>query len=590
MLDSFIAHPWVQSFKEEFTARVEIDYTFVDPKRLARWDLVKWSEFTGDMWVVPLISLSLYIFMLIFQGRIRKVFGGFRPKFVALWNISLSIFSLVGAIVTITSLLTGPSGILNKGWHESVCGEPQYGFGFTGLFVFLFVYSKLFELFDTYWQFVGDRNVSCLHWYHHITVVLFCWHSYSVRTSIGLWFIAMNYATHALMYHYFFFSQVGGWFYEKLQRYKIIITILQTLQMFVGMIVSVYAFAMYHQGCKANRLNAVFGALMYTTYFVLFMQQIIRKNFPVRPPVEIFDVEKLHYKMAPDATPLRSWTLRDIDMPKVIYFTIIHSGAFYGLHLLYNGYVGWKTMLLAVIFHHIGGLGVTAGLHRLWTHRSYDVTFPLELFLAFCATVANQGSIWHWSRDHVVHHKYSESVADPHDARRGFFFAHIGWLLVKKQPEVALAGKQFQYPWLRKNRMLMQQHKFYFPLAILCCFMLPTYIATYWDDFDGGLYVAGFLRYAFTLHCTWCVNSFAHLHGDRPYDKSINPAENLMVSILAMGEGWHNYHHTYPRDYSTSEFGISKQWNPTRLFIDCCAKFGLAYNLNKHKFKKEHDE
>jgi len=590
MLESILSQPWVQAFKEEFNWRYEFDYSIVDPKRLARFDLVKWADKTKDLWIVPLISLCLYMTMLIFQGRIRKVFGSWRPSFLALWNISLSIFSLVGACVTITTLLVGPSGVLNKGWHESVCGAPQYGFGFTGLFVFLFVYSKLVELFDTYWQFVGDRNVTCLHFYHHITVVLFCWHSYSVHTSIGLWFVAMNYATHALMYQYFFASQIGGWLYDKLQRYKIIITALQTLQMFVGMVVSVYAFLMFHSGCQANRLNAVFGALMYTTYFVLFMQKMIREYYPVKAPVELFDVTKLHYKMAPEDTPLRSWTLRDLDVPKIIYFTIVHAGAFYGISLIYQGYVGWKTIALAVLFHQIGGLGITAGCHRLWTHRSYDVTYPLEAFLCFCATVANQGSIWHWSRDHVVHHKYSESVADPHDARRGFFFAHIGWLLVKKQPEVALAGKQFQYTWLTKNRMIMRQHRFYFPLAILCCFILPTYIATYWDDFDGGLYVAGFLRCAFTLHCTWCVNSFAHLHGDKPYDPSINPAENLMVSILAMGEGWHNYHHTYPRDYATSEFGISKQWNPTKLFIDFCAKFGLSYNLNKHQFKKEHIE
>ena len=100
----------------------------------------------------------------------------------------------------------------------------------------------------------------------------------------------------------------------------------------------------------------------------------------------------------------------------------------------------------------------------------------LEIFLLFCSTIANQGSVYHWCRDHIVHHKFSESVADPHDARRGFFFSHMGWLLVKKQPEVALAGKQFKLTWLKKNPYLMFQHGNYPVLIMICCFMMPYFV------------------------------------------------------------------------------------------------------------------
>jgi len=303
--------------------------------------------------------------------------------------------------------------------------------------------------------------------------------------------------------------------------------------------------------------------------------------------VKVFDIKKLHFKMAPNETPIRQWRFRNLDWRKIIYIAIVHAGALWGLNLLLSGRVNYRSILLGIMLYFIGGLGITAGAHRLWTHQSYKATLPLEIFLAFCNSVANQGSIFHWSRDHVVHHKYSESIADPHDARRGFFFSHIGWLFLYKEPEVILAGKALRFSWLKKSAIVMIQHKFYTPIAIACCFVLPAWISShFWNDFEGGLYFAGFLKYVWTLHCTWCVNSVAHLYGNRPYDKEINPRESLFTSILSMGEGWHNYHHTYPRDYATSEFGISKRFNPTKAFIDACAFLGLAYDLRKEHHKK----
>lgn len=58
----------------------------------------------------------------------------------------------------------------------------------------------------------------------------------------------------------------------------------------------------------------------------------------------------------------------------------------------------------------------------------------------------------------------------------------------------------------------------------------------------------------------------------------INPAENLGVAVMALGEGWHNYHHTFPWDYKTSELG-QYSVNFTAAFIDFMAKIGWAYDL-----------
>lgn len=95
----------------------------------------------------------------------------------------------------------------------------------------------------------------------------------------------------------------------------------------------------------------------------------------------------------------------------------------------------WQTLLEAFILWPISVLGITAGYHRLWSHRAYKANFAYRVLLMIMTCVTNQGSIYHWVRDHRVHHKYSETDADPHNVTRGFFFAHMGWLTIKKHPK-----------------------------------------------------------------------------------------------------------------------------------------------------------
>lgn len=88
----------------------------------------------------------------------------------------------------------------------------------------------------------------------------------------------------------------------------------------------------------------------------------------------------------------------------------------------------------------IGGLGVTGGAHRLWSHRSYKATTPMRIILMLCFSLSGQNTLYDWVRDHRVHHKFSETDADPHNSNRGFFFAHVGWLMMHKHPEVIKKG------------------------------------------------------------------------------------------------------------------------------------------------------
>ena len=265
----------------------------------------------------------------------------------------------------------------------------------------------------------------------------------------------------------------------------------------------------------------------------------------------------------------------------LVYLSLVHLGAVYGLYLLPSSHV--YSLIFYFWLFIVSGLGITAGAHRLWSHRSYDATFTYRFLLMLMNSIANQGSIYHWVRDHRTHHKFSETEADPHNAKRGFFFAHVGWLLVKKDQKVIEAGKKIPMYDLENDFAVMFQKKLNPFLPLFMCFVFPVLVSYHgWgEDIKHGFFVTGCLRYVMVLHFTWLVNSAAHLYGSKPYDPNINPSENQYVSYVALGEGWHNWHHKFPHDYAASELGILNQFNLTKAFIDTCAFLGFVSNRKR---------
>ncbi|XP_053613158.1 acyl-CoA Delta-9 desaturase-like isoform X2 [Plodia interpunctella] len=227
----------------------------------------------------------------------------------------------------------------------------------------------------------------------------------------------------------------------------------------------------------------------------------------------------------------------------------------------------------------IAGFGVTAGAHRYWCHRSYKAKWPLQIILLICYSVAGQNTIYNWVRDHRVHHKFSETSADPHDARRGFFFSHVGWLMMKKHPDVLKEGAKVDMSDILNDPFVHFHTKYFNLFKMIWCFLLPTVVpvAAWNESWDLAILSQPLLRYMFSLNFTWSVNSFAHLWGNKPYDRNIMPVENWGVSIVAMGEGWHNYHHTFPWDYKAAELAYSL--NLTTLVLDMFASIGWVYDL-----------
>ncbi|GAB1868575.1 (11Z)-hexadec-11-enoyl-CoA conjugase-like [Camponotus japonicus] len=262
---------------------------------------------------------------------------------------------------------------------------------------------------------------------------------------------------------------------------------------------------------------------------------------------------------------------------RIFILTYFHLASIYGLYLGFFHAKLW-TIIWSCGLYIVAILGTVAGSHRLWSHRSYKAKWPMRFILTIFQTIAFQGPIYTWVRDHRVHHKFMDTDADPHNARRGLFFSHVGWLLIRKHPEVVNKGAMIDCSDLEQDPFVVFQRKWYAYLAILCCFVVPTLIpCLVWNETASCAWHLIICALCLSQNGTFSVNSVAHKWGTKPYDKSISPVNNVGISAITFGEGWHNYHHIFPRDYKTAELKYLLDF--ATVFIDFFAYLGLAYDL-----------
>jgi len=244
----------------------------------------------------------------------------------------------------------------------------------------------------------------------------------------------------------------------------------------------------------------------------------------------------------------------------------------------WNERIKWTVAVLLAYFF-TGTMGITAGVHRLWAHRTYKANFFVRLFFALMNTISNQSSILAWSVDHRVHHQYVDTEADPHNINEGFWHAHMLWLFRPRSDAYVQARKRIDTTDLLADPIVYYQDKYYFFLGPFCCYILPAIIGWYFTNrFWMSFLVFGNLRWVITLHATWTVNSVAHMYGTRPYKPEILPTENGWVSFFSGGEGWHNWHHAFPWDYRATADCLFGRWNAARLYIDFFALFGWVWD------------
>ena len=234
-----------------------------------------------------------------------------------------------------------------------------------------------------------------------------------------------------------------------------------------------------------------------------------------------------------------------------------------------------KTVALAFIMYVFSGISITAGYHRLYAHKAYDAHWSVRAFFAFFGAGAVQGSIKWWGHSHRVHHRYTDTNRDPYDARQGFWYSHMGWMLTKANPKNRARADISD---LTADPIVVFQHRHYLVLMLLAGVIVPGIIAGLgWGDWMGGFMFAGIIKYLVIQQATFCVNSLAHWIGVQPFDDRRTPRDHALTALVTFGEGYHNFHHEFPSDYRNALRWY--QYDPTKMTIWALSKLGLAWNL-----------
>ena len=263
---------------------------------------------------------------------------------------------------------------------------------------------------------------------------------------------------------------------------------------------------------------------------------------------------------------------------KLIFFHII---AIISLFLIKK--INIKTIIFQCFIYYLCMISITGGYHRLWTHKSYKASNILQIFYMLFGTAATQKSVFWWAKAHRSHHRNEEKSGDPYNINKGLFYAHIGWLLDGCDEETINEINKTNIDDLLKNKLLFFQEKNYVLIWLIILIILIIIPVLFWKENIRNSIFSNFIRIVLVLHSTYCVNSLAHYIGDKKFNKDLEASDNLFVSILTMGEGWHNYHHSYPKDYRSSEKG---KYNPTTSFIDFTKKMNLSSDHFIKKNKK----
>jgi len=251
-------------------------HTWADYLYPSRWEVAYMGEtyvyVCRQWWWVSYVASSCYLLGLWIGSSFMTNRKPYDMKVtLACWNLFLTIFSFIGMIRTVPHLLL----LLHEfGFRYTVCrsARASYGNGPSGLWVALFIFSKYFELLDTAFLVARKRKVSFLHWYHHCSVLLYCWHAYVWEMPTGIYFVTMNYSVHAIMYFYYFLAATR----PRPPAWGLLVTVLQLAQMAVGIMITLLHLNILVYGTVQNcdghipNLTAALG--MYASYFILFAQ------------------------------------------------------------------------------------------------------------------------------------------------------------------------------------------------------------------------------------------------------------------------------------------------------------------------------
>ena len=241
---------------------------------------------------------------------------------------------------------------------------------------------------------------------------------------------------------------------------------------------------------------------------------------------------------------------------------------------LINYTLSWPLAISTFILIIGSGFSITAGYHRLYSHRTYKTRKPIEWVLLFFGTLGAQGSVIRWCHDHRRHHQLLDTEHDPYETPKGFWHSHILWIFKEGVPIDDKYVKD-----LKKDSLLVFQDRYYGILVLLTNVLAVAAVAWITGDVIGAFVIAFLLRLFINHHTTWFINSLAHMWGAKPYSTEHSAVNNFFLAFLTYGEGYHNFHHTFASDYRN---GIRwYQFDPTKYLIWTLSKLGLASGLKR---------
>ncbi len=267
--------------------------------------------------------------------------------------------------------------------------------------------------------------------------------------------------------------------------------------------------------------------------------------------------------------------VKGYNWPIIAFFAVTMLGALVGTPWYFHRFgISLPEILLTLFFTIATGMGVTVGYHRYYAHTTFKTNPIIQFLILFFGAAAFEQSALTWSSGHRDHHRYVDTEEDPYSIKKGFWYAHIGWMTLWKQEPDYRNAKD-----LLKNKMVMHQHYHYVLWSLFAGILFPVFLGALMGHALGALVYAVLFRITFVYHATFCINSVCHTFGKATYDIHATARDHWFVAILTNGEGYHNFHHRFPTDFRN---GVRwYHWDPSKWAIAFLARTGMAWDLKR---------
>lgn len=241
----------------------------LDERIKANYNIDQTAGFASQYGSIPPLACTIYLLAIFSGKKWMEKRSPFRLRSIlTLWNFLLAVFSISGFVIMVPPLVLH---VKEEGYVHTVCNSPITTSPWLSFWAYLFVLSKIVEFGDTFFIVLRKTPLHFLHWYHHITVLLYSWHGLATQNTVGHWFCAINLGIHSVMYSYYMFKSMGFTIWSSIPK---AITILQLAQFFIGLILALTGLRQSWGGheCGMNSTHIRAGFLMYGSYFILFLR------------------------------------------------------------------------------------------------------------------------------------------------------------------------------------------------------------------------------------------------------------------------------------------------------------------------------